>query len=159
MLATIAQRNINQMRSFELYISSILPATTIVGIADKNPEKNRPTATPAREGTRPTITQKILYKPVLMMYSLLRPNASEKDGNMIPPAHWPSKYLYIVTEGSAKSKIWSTPRGTYSETKRKRASVCPIPNSCLARSAAELCRCLVSFIQSQDLLNHSLQLY
>jgi hypothetical protein len=87
MLATIAQRKIIQMRSFELYKSSILPATTIVGIADKNPEKKRPTAMPVREGETPTTTQKTLYRPVLIMYSLLRPKASENDGNKIPPRH------------------------------------------------------------------------
>jgi len=65
----------------------MLPATTIVGIADKKPEKNLPTATPASEGTTPTITQKILYRPVLMMYNSFRPKASEKDGKMIPPRH------------------------------------------------------------------------
>jgi hypothetical protein len=86
-LVIIAHKKIIQIRSFELYKSSILPATTIVGIADKNPEKKRPTAIPAREGETPTTTQKTLYKPVLMMYSLLRPKASENDGKMIPPRH------------------------------------------------------------------------
>lgn len=65
-LDAMAHRKIIQIRAFELNMSSILPATMTVGMADKKPEKNRPTITPARDGTTPTTTQKILYKAVLM---------------------------------------------------------------------------------------------
>lgn len=98
MLATIAHMKISQMRSLELKISSILPATTIVGMADKNPEKKRPTMTPAMEGTSPTTTQKRLYSPVLTIYSFLRPKDSEYGGNMIPPTPWPKRYLVFQRE-------------------------------------------------------------
>lgn len=60
MLATIAQRKIIQTRPLELNMSSMLPATMIVGIADRNPETTRPTMTPAIDGTTPTMRQKML---------------------------------------------------------------------------------------------------
>lgn len=66
-LAAMAHRKIIQTRPLESNMSSILPATMTVGMADRNPEKKRPTAAPATEGAMPTTTQKILYKAVLMM--------------------------------------------------------------------------------------------
>lgn len=109
-LATIAQRKISQVRFLELNMSSTLPATTMVGMADRNPEKNRPITTPAREGTTPTITQKMLYKPVLTMYSFLRPNVSEYEGKIIPPMHCPKRYLYNVSDSYLKTRIPHTPK-------------------------------------------------
>lgn len=83
----------------------MLPATTIVGIADRNPEKNRPITTPAREGMTPTTTQKMLYRPVLTMYSFLRPNVSEYEGKMIPPMHCPKRYLHTVSDSHIETRI------------------------------------------------------
>lgn len=66
-LATTAHMKMSQTRSLALYISSILPATTTAGIAERKPAKKRPIATPAREGDIPEMRQKMLYSPVLTM--------------------------------------------------------------------------------------------
>lgn len=57
-LATIAQTKIIQTRSLALYISSMLPATTIAGMAEKNPQKNRTTVAAATKGSAAIMTQK-----------------------------------------------------------------------------------------------------
>ena len=57
--ATMDQINIIQMRDSELNKSSILRATTIVGIAERTPVMKRPTITAAKEGIAATTTQKI----------------------------------------------------------------------------------------------------
>lgn len=59
-LATIAQRKIIQTRPLELNKSSILPATIMVGIADRKPETARPTMTPGIEEATPTMRQEML---------------------------------------------------------------------------------------------------
>jgi hypothetical protein len=50
-----------------LKTSSILPATTIVGMADKIPVINRATMTAAKEGTAAAMTQKMQYNSVEVM--------------------------------------------------------------------------------------------
>jgi hypothetical protein len=50
-----------------LKTSSILPATTIVGMADKMPVINRATMTAAKEDTAAAITQKMQYNNVEVM--------------------------------------------------------------------------------------------
>lgn len=72
-------------RSRELNRSSMLPPTTVVGIADRIPLMNRPMITPAIDGTEATTTHARLYSAELTTYSFFRPNASEYGGKMIPP--------------------------------------------------------------------------
>jgi hypothetical protein len=50
-----------------LNTSSILPATTIVGIADKIPVMNLATTTAAIDGTEAAMTQKMQYNSVEVM--------------------------------------------------------------------------------------------
>lgn len=67
MLETSVQRKTSHMRSLALNRSTMLPATTTVGIADKKPVMKRPITIPANDGTAATGMQKMLYRPVLMM--------------------------------------------------------------------------------------------
>ncbi|GMF78617.1 unnamed protein product [Aspergillus oryzae] len=64
-LATMAQRQSTQTRSLALNISSILPITTVVGIAETIPLKRRPMTTPDKDGTAATMAQEMLYSAVL----------------------------------------------------------------------------------------------
>lgn len=66
-LLVMAQIHTIQTRSRALNISSILPITTVVGIADKNPLTKRPTVAPESDGTAATTRQLMLYRAVLMM--------------------------------------------------------------------------------------------
>jgi hypothetical protein len=68
-----------------LKTSSILPATTIVGIADKTPVMNLAMTTAGSDGTAAAMTQKMQYNKVDVMYRVLRPKASEKGGKKMPP--------------------------------------------------------------------------
>jgi len=76
-LAATAQAKMSQILSSVAYISSMLPATTDVGIADITPVMKRPMTTAATEGTAATITEAAAYRAVDEMYSFLRPKASE----------------------------------------------------------------------------------
>lgn len=53
-----AQIKIIQTRAVMLKTSSMLPATTMVGMADKTPAMNRATITAARDGTEATMAEK-----------------------------------------------------------------------------------------------------
>lgn len=64
-LATIAHTQITHTRSFALYMSSMLPTTTVVGIDETKPLTSRPTATPINEGTAATTAHEMLYTAVL----------------------------------------------------------------------------------------------
>ena len=58
--------NISHIRSRELYISSILPAMTTLGIADAKPVMARPTRAAAGNGTAAMKTQNKLKNAVLI---------------------------------------------------------------------------------------------
>ena len=62
--AVVSQANTNQTRASALKRSSILPATTIEGIADNNPVTKRPMNTAAIDGTAAMIKQKIVHRNV-----------------------------------------------------------------------------------------------
>lgn len=64
---TSAQQKIIHTRACMLNTSSILPATTIVGIADKIPVMSLATTTAAIDGTEAAMTQKIEYNSVDVM--------------------------------------------------------------------------------------------
>ena len=93
--ATKAQIHIIQTRSRELNMSSTLPTTMVLGIAERNPLSIRPKTTPLMDGTAAMITQQMLYVAELMIYSFFRPKHSEYGGRMMPPRACPSKYLQV----------------------------------------------------------------
>jgi hypothetical protein len=64
---TSAQQKIIHTRACMLKTSSILPATTIVGMADRMPVINRATMTAAKEGTAAAMAQKMQYNNVEVM--------------------------------------------------------------------------------------------
>ena len=92
-LPMTAQVKIIQTRAFMLNTSSMLPATTMVGMADNIPVSKRTMITTGREGTAAVRTEKIQYPSVDRMYRILRPKTSEYGGKKIPPMPWPIRYL------------------------------------------------------------------
>ena len=90
---TRAQEKIIHTRACMLKTSSILPATTMVGIEDNTPVMNLATMTAAKEGTAAAITQKMQYNNVEVTKRVLRPKASEKGGKKTPPIPCPRTYL------------------------------------------------------------------
>jgi hypothetical protein len=66
-LPAVDQKYIVQTRSLALNMSSMLPRTTTVGIADRRPQTKRPTTTAASDGTAATRAQNIVYNPELPM--------------------------------------------------------------------------------------------
>ncbi len=76
-LPMTAHVKIIQTRAFMLNTSSMLPATTIVGMADNIPVRNRAMITTGREGTAAVRIEKMQYPRVDRMYRILRPNTSE----------------------------------------------------------------------------------
>jgi hypothetical protein len=100
----------------------MLPATTFVGIADKNPLSRRPTTTPVTDGTIAIMMQDMLYMAVLTIYSFLRPKASEYGGKTMLPIPWPMRYLRCQL-GLSKGRM------THIGTKRKIETVLLMLNS------------------------------
>jgi hypothetical protein len=64
MLAATAQANISHILSSVEYMSSMLPATTEVGMPDNKPVANLPMTTAIIEGTAATTTEKAAYSAV-----------------------------------------------------------------------------------------------
>lgn len=83
----------SQIRSRELYMSSILPAITTLGMADAKPVMARPTTAAAGCGTAAIKTQNTLKTVVLIMYSFFRPNVSEYGGKTTFPTPWTKENL------------------------------------------------------------------
>ena len=90
-LDIMAHRNIHHILSLALDKSSILPGVMVVGIPDRTPVMKRPMTMPATDGTTAVKTQKILYSPVLHMYSFFRPKDSEYGGKITPPTPCPKR--------------------------------------------------------------------
>ena len=90
---TSAQEKIIHTRACMLKTSSILPATTMVGMEDSTPVMNLATTTAAKEGTAAATMQKMQYNNVEVTKRVLRPKASEKGGKKTPPIPCPRTYL------------------------------------------------------------------
>ena len=75
--AVISQKHINHRRVFESNMSSILPAATMDGIADKKPVTNRPKNTATIEWTVPMRMLNAAKRAVEKRYSFFLPKDSE----------------------------------------------------------------------------------
>lgn len=91
MFAATPQANIIHTLSSGPYMSSIEPATIIVGIEDSKPQKKRPTAIAEMCGASPTTREKPTYKNIETTYSLFRPKDSEIGEKNMDPIPWPKR--------------------------------------------------------------------
>ena len=89
--AVVSQAKTSQTRASDLKRSSMLPATTMEGMAESTPVANRPIRTAASDGIAAMTKLKIVHRKVEAMYSFLRPKDSEIGGKNTPPNPCPNR--------------------------------------------------------------------